>query len=324
MAASLRQNTEEEHNVMMQRKAEYFGIPEEKRFIYKRYMFEGVIFYQLTPPENIAGVRDWKTREDDIFILTYPKSGTHWMYEIVQLILANGYSEKIDRSKMMISTLEMLHPPDMVKPTYEILDTEESPRVIMTHLPWQFLPKQLTEQKKGKIIYLMRNPKDVLTSTNRFWLSTSGKEVEKNVWQYLFKNFLTGDVAWGSWFDHVEKYWKHRNQENVFFTSYEQLKKDFKSVVKPLSTFLGLELDEDALERVEENSTVKAMKKTYDDIEKNVPGGVRMVKAHGRNSFVQKGVIGSWKDYFTVAENELFDQVYKEKMANWEMDVVFE
>ncbi|KAJ8040139.1 Sulfotransferase family cytosolic 1B member 1 [Holothuria leucospilota] len=322
---AVRQYSEEEHNVMTEKWAEFFGIPEELRFIYKLYKFEGVTFGHLIPAEYIGGVRDWKTREDDIFISTYPKSGTHWMYEIVQLILANGYPDKIDRSKMMKSTLEMRHPPELVKPTYEALDTAESPRVIMTHLPWQFLPRQITEKKKGKVIvYVVRNPKDVITSQNRFSLSTTGKQKDEELWTYLINVFLTGDVMYGSWFDHVKRHWEHRNQGNVFFTSYEEMKKDLRSIIKPLSKFLGHELDEDALSRVEEKSTVKAMKKSYDDIEKNVPGGDWMVKAGGKNPFIHKGVTGSWKEVFTVAENELFDQVCKEKMTNWDMDVVYD
>lgn len=72
---AVRLYTEEKHNVMRNRWADLFGIPEEKRFIQKPYKFEGVTFVQMIPPENVAGVRKWKTREDDIFVSTYPKSG---------------------------------------------------------------------------------------------------------------------------------------------------------------------------------------------------------------------------------------------------------
>ncbi|KAJ8040142.1 Sulfotransferase family cytosolic 1B member 1 [Holothuria leucospilota] len=320
----VRQYSEDEHNVMSHRLAELFGIPEEERAILELHKFEGVRFYHLVGPENVARVREFETREDDIVISTYSKSGTHWIYEIVQLIRAKGHLEKIDRSQMLSSTIEVFYIPECTRPTYEIVNEKKSPRVITTHLPWQFLPKQVTEQKKGKVIYVMRNPKDVLASNCRFLLGSSGKGKDEELWKYLFNTFLTGDAPYGSWFDHVENAWVNRNQGNVFFTSYEQLQKDFKSVVKPLSQFLGHELDEDALDRVEEKSTVQAMKKTYDDIEKNIPGGTALVKAMGKSSFVVKGVIGSWKDYFTVAENELLDQVCKEKMANWDLDVVFE
>lgn len=40
-----------------------------------------------------------------------------------------------------------------------------SPRFIRTHLPFDLLPKQLrTGEKKPKIIYIARNPKDVAIS----------------------------------------------------------------------------------------------------------------------------------------------------------------
>ncbi|KAJ8040137.1 Sulfotransferase family cytosolic 1B member 1 [Holothuria leucospilota] len=324
MATRCTEYTEEEHSAMLQRQMELFGISVGSHSAPKMYKFEGVTFNTSMPPEIIVGVRDWNTRQEDIFISTYPKSGTHWMYEIVLLILADGYSEKIDRSQMISHMIEMMYPPDLTRPIYEIFDEKGSPRVILSHLPWQFLPKQLTEQKKGKVIYVTRNPNDILASMSRFILASSGKEKDEIIWKYLINTFLTGDASYGSWFDHVERYWEQRNQGNVFFTSYEQLKKDFRSVVKPLSKFLGHELDEDALDRVEEKSSVKAMKKTYDDIERNIPGGAEMVKAMGKNSFIQKGVIGSWKDYFTVAENELFEEVCKEKMANWDKNLYFE
>lgn len=73
------------------------------------------------------------------------------MWEIILLIFADGYPEKIDRMKMHTSGFEFLEPPNMIIPSHQIFAKMESPRIIGTHLPWQFLPKQMTKGGKGKV-----------------------------------------------------------------------------------------------------------------------------------------------------------------------------
>lgn len=73
------------------------------------------------------------------------------MWEIALLVLAKGRADDIDRMKMFGTGVEFLFPPEMTTPSHEIFAEMESPRVMITHLPWQFLPKQLTEGKKGRV-----------------------------------------------------------------------------------------------------------------------------------------------------------------------------
>ncbi|PIK51295.1 putative sulfotransferase 1A1 [Apostichopus japonicus] len=315
----------EEQNDMLRELTKPFGLPEPLQKLNEMHEYEGVPFSGFVPAKSLEIIRDWETRDDDIFITTYPKSGTHWMWEIALLILAKGRPDDIDRTKMLGTGVEFLYPPEMTTPSHQLFAELESPRVMCTHLPWKFLPKQLTEGNKGRIIYVMRNPKDTLASTSRFLRAPAGQVQDQSTWKFFFNSFLSGAMSHGSWFDHVHTYWTHREQENVFFTSYEKLKLDFQSVARPLSKFLlGEELDEDSLRRLEENASMKGMKKSYDEIEKKRPNGHMITKAMGRSSFIQKGVIGSWKNFFSVAENELFDEVCQEKMADWEFKPVYE
>lgn len=46
------------------------------------------------------------------------------------------------------------------------INKQESPRVIKTHLPLEFLPDDL--EKKSKVIYIVRNPKDTCVSFHYF------------------------------------------------------------------------------------------------------------------------------------------------------------
>jgi hypothetical protein len=40
--------------------------------------------------------------------------------------------------------------------------------------------------------------------------------------------------------------------------------------------------------------------------------------------FMRKGVIGDWKNYFTLAQNQLFDETYEEKMTDTGLTFEFE
>ena len=46
----------------------------------------------------------------------------------------------------------------------EQIDALESPRILNTHHPPHLLPKDIKENKKAKIVYIYRNPKDVAVS----------------------------------------------------------------------------------------------------------------------------------------------------------------
>ena len=46
-----------------------------------------------------------------------------------------------------------------------------------------------------------------------------------NLEKYLTLIFLSFAVGWNLWTDHVLGWWKHKDDPNVFFLKYEDLKK---------------------------------------------------------------------------------------------------
>ena len=59
--------------------------------------------------------------------------------------------------------------------TVSKLKKSESPRFLYTHLPFNFLPRQIrTGEVKPKIIYFFRNPKDVCVSYFNFYMLVFG------------------------------------------------------------------------------------------------------------------------------------------------------
>ena len=81
--------------------------------------------------------------------------GTHWFWEMICMLL-NRKAEYLTGIKEQ-DMMEFLTP--------DIFEKRQSPRVLNTHLRPKYLPKKMVEE--GKIILLVRNPKDVVVSNYR-------------------------------------------------------------------------------------------------------------------------------------------------------------
>ncbi|PIK33639.1 putative sulfotransferase family cytosolic 1B member 1, partial [Apostichopus japonicus] len=177
----------EEQNDMLRELTKPFGLPEPLQKLNEMHEYEGVPFSGFVPAKSLEIIRDWETRDDDIFITTYTLDVGNSSSK-----LAKGRPDDIDRTKMLGTGVEFLYPPEMTTPSHQLFAELESPRVMCTHLPWKFLPKQLTEGNKGRIIYVMRNPKDTLASTSRFLRAPAGQVQDQSTWKFFFNSFLSG------------------------------------------------------------------------------------------------------------------------------------
>ncbi|XP_075047743.1 LOW QUALITY PROTEIN: sulfotransferase 2B1-like [Mixophyes fleayi] len=265
------------------------------RFAIDAYSEEG-----LSYAENELEVLD-----DDIFNVTYPKSGTNWMIEILSLIKYKGDA-----------TLSNSIPIYSRAPWYEtnVFRTQQMkdlvpPRMMSSHLPFNMFAKSFFKSQ-AKIIYTMRNPKDVIASLFHFTKILSiYKEVEQ--FQEFLEDFLQGNAMYGSWFEHVKGWMQMKDDSRFFFITYEELLQDLRGSVVRICKFLGKELDDAQIDSVVEHSTFKVMK------ENKMSNWSQMspeILNQSKGSFLRKGTAGDWKNIFTVAQSEYFDKVYQEKM----------
>ncbi|XP_073483238.1 amine sulfotransferase-like isoform X2 [Aquarana catesbeiana] len=281
------------------------------------YCYKGFCFLKdMMPLEYIDSLQDFKIRDDDIFLITYPKSGTIWTQQILCLICSEGHrngTEKIDTTERMkwfeCQTLN----PDL---DYNKLP---SPRLFVSHLSETFVPQEL-KNKKGKIIYVMRNPKDVIKSTYHFenLLAFSEKSPDFN---HFFEKFLDGEVFAGKWFDHLRGWYTHKDDYNILFLKYEDMIKDLRSAVKQICTFLGVELDDEAMDIVVKRATFKEMKNDSLANKEHLPERIINRKL---GSFMRKGQVGDWKNILTVAQSEQIDKLFQEKMGDLSLNFTWE
>ncbi|KAK7835300.1 hypothetical protein U0070_017836 [Myodes glareolus] len=216
---------------------------------YKGYNF----VKNLVNIEQLEKLEDFELRDDDVFIVTYPKSGTVWMYQILRLICFEGHRNRTGDIKTVIKTPYfeyMFYNLDIIK--------MPSPRIFTSHLPHYLVPKCL-RKKKAKILYIYRNPKDVLISFFHFSNWVSILEATDTIEHYLEK-FLDGKVVGGRWFDHIRGWYEHRHDFNIMFLSYEDMKKDLRGSVLKTCTFLEKKLSEEDVDAVVRQATFQNMK----------------------------------------------------------------
>ncbi|XP_071975658.1 sulfotransferase 1 family member D1-like [Engystomops pustulosus] len=269
--------------------------------------------------ENWENVQDFEAREDDLLIVTYPKSGTTWMSEILDLMIHNGDDMKTQRGAIFqrVPFLEYAVP-DMPSGT-EILNALESQRVIKSHLPAHLLPGSFWE-KQCKIIYLARNVKDVLVSYYHFYRMAI-VHPEPGTFDEFLQNFIDGKIAFGSWSDHVKGWWKIRHQKDILYLFYEDMLEDPKREILKVMKFIGKDLPEEVLEKIHQRTTFKTMKENHMANYSTIPSHVMDLSV---SPFMRKGICGDWKDQLTVAQNEILDEYYKREMRDTDLTFRFE
>jgi len=192
------------------------------------------VFYQ----KDCKNYSHFKIRSDDIFVLSFPKSGTTWTQEMVWLIandcdfigaktlLRERFPFLEDRS---LGTEESLKSFEEMKTeesndiflTYNFIDELPSPRFIKSHLPFANLPSSLSET--CKVVYVARNPKDVAVSWYYHHLLDPIMKTSLDILEFL-EYFMRDEVLYSPYWVNLIEAWNRRHDPNFLFLFYEDMK----------------------------------------------------------------------------------------------------
>ncbi|XP_078527508.1 sulfotransferase 2A1-like [Lissotriton helveticus] len=275
--------------------------------------FAGVNFPgELHTLESLERARNFDFQVNDIVIVTYPKSGTTWMQEVLTLIYSKGDADlaKTIPNWVRAPWLEHTYFPD-------VLTYGGGPRFITSHLQYEILGPAL-KRSKAKVIYVTRNPKDVAVSFYHFHKMAKFLPDPGSFEEFL-KKFLEGTVHFGSWFEHVKGWWSHREEIKFLHMSYEDMKKDLRHSIERVCKFLSCPMYQEELEGIEKHCTFTTMSQNS---MVNCTLIAPEILDHNQGKFMRKGNVGDWKENFTLEQNAHFDEVYKEKMQD--LDIIFQ
>ncbi|XP_061453043.1 sulfotransferase 2B1-like [Rhineura floridana] len=270
-------------------------------FMYKGISFP-VVDYSL---ETLSYVEnEFQLLDDDIVNVVYPKSGTHWMQEILGLIWHDGNPSWV-QSLPVWERSPWIETDEGLKAALKY----PSPRLLASHLPSHIFPKSFLHSK-AKVIYTLRSPKDVLVSFYHFSKAFKGLK-DPGTMEEFMEEFLSGNLPYGSWFDYVKGWVEMKDRPNVFFNTYEELQEDLRGSVERICCFLGKELNSQQIDSVVDNASFQKMK---DNKMSNFSLVPESHFDHKKGKLMRKGISGDWKNHLTVAQSERFDRVYQEKM----------
>lgn len=286
-------------------------------------------------PDCFKEALNYMPKPSDIFIDTYPKCGTTWMQSIASYILRKGK--------------ELENPRDFFKlsPFIDCLGNQgvnlmPRPGVIKTHLPYT----HVHYSADAKYIIVMRNPKDCCVSLFYHTKTNVGYNYWEAKFNDFFELFMAGEVEYNDYFDHIMSWYPHLKNSNMFFTTYEDMKKDTKDIVLRLAKFLGqeyseaIEKDNKILNNILNFSSLEYMKKhispfhhsTIESEEQlddpNMLNGTKYSVRYrlSLNSpskeklqFVRKGIVGDWKNHLSEEQSERVNKKLLERTGGTEI-----
>lgn len=224
---------------------------------------------------------EYRERHTDIFIVTYPKSGTTWMQMIMHQLTSDG-EMNFDHISRVSPYLEGMPHGDIP------LETFASPRIIKSHLSYSEIPKTT-----ARYIYVIRNGADVLVSYYHHLRHMEGFRLG---FDEFFRMYTRGRIS-GSWAKHVSGWLNNKDRLNVLYVHYEDLIANLEGELRKIAGFCDLHIEESRYPAIVQRCSFSFMKNHEDKF--SLLNQIFLDKGWDMNKFIRKGKTQEWKSYFS-------------------------
>ncbi len=224
--------------------------------------------------KDIAG-RNFHVYPDDTFLVSYPKSGSTWTRFLLAALVNPNQEVTFKNIDRML--------PSAAGQSRRHLRNTQRPRLIKSH--------EYFDARYQNVIYVVRDPRDVVLSQYRFFLKR--RTIDDGYSMDLYVNrFLTGDLStYGSWRENVGSWLVAQHGTKRFLLlRYEDMLCQTAQELAKVADFMKLQVSQEHLNRCVELGSADRMR----DLEKTAGGSV---VAKGRKDvlFVGAAKAGGWK-----------------------------
>ena len=216
-------------------------------------------------------------REDDIFLVSFPKSGNTW----TRFLLANLLHPEKTATFANIHLLV----PDADTTSKRHLDRMPRPRIIKSH--------ECFDPRYRRVIYIIRDPRDVAVSQYHYHRKLM-KIGDDSPIQTFVARFLAGQTCpHGSWGQNVITWLAtSESSPNFLLLRYEDMLADTVRELARVAAFIGVSAGPERIAQAVERSSAARMRK----LEETQTDQCGLTKGSRKDlSFVRAAGAGGWR-----------------------------
>jgi hypothetical protein len=228
-------------------------------------------------------------RPDDVVIVTFPRSGTNWTSFLVANALVHGREESptLADFRRVLPGLNGEYFEGRgwagwrLRVSYRKLP---SPRIFSVHAPY--------DPSFPKVVYVVRDPRDVLVSNFHFQRLV-GRDRGAAINEYVMGTVSGADQWPCPWDAHVRD-WALSGHPNVIVISYEELHEDPARALARILDFAGVDRPQAAVEAAVQAASFERMRAHEETT--GLPPPIQKMRADEQERFIRRGRRGAWQD----------------------------
>jgi hypothetical protein len=263
-----------------------------------------ILGHANTDAQKAKAFAGYEPTEHDVFVATFPKSGTNWAMQMAVQIAWRGEA-RFDHIHELVAWPEARF--TGIVPLRDPGPYERSPtrrRAIKTGIDAPFVPYG----EQATYVTVLRDPKDVFVSMYHFVFTVFDLFDDITLEQWLAL-YLGPEFPGGSWARHAASWWALRERPNVRVLAFADMRRDLPGAVRSVAEAMRVELTDAEVARVAELCSFEHMQRN--DAKFAPP---RMLFTRRRVTMVRAGKVGGSGELLTRQQQASIDARFQAEL----------